>query len=176
MSRLVFYFLFSTVALAVQAGDASASFRATWTDAGCSESAGNGAGAGANTPSEQETEKLKVHQGIGFRGQAGAPLTNLGAHPVYDNEGEIPLGNGRGTLGRTASNMQLDLHTDYAIPVHEGMKVKLAWDMFNVLNSRSLTQVDQDSELNSTTPNVDYLKPLSFQRAFYARGSVRWEF
>ncbi|ADV81025.1 Cna B domain protein [Terriglobus saanensis SP1PR4] len=115
-------------------------------------------------------------QGIGFRGQAGAPLTNLGAHPVYDNEGEIPLGNGRGSLGRTASNMQLDLHTDYSIPVREGAKVKLSWDMFNVLNSRSLTQVDQDSELNSTTPNVDYLKPLSFQRAFYARGSVRFEF
>ena len=115
-------------------------------------------------------------QGIGFRGQAGAPLTNLGAHPVYDTSGEIPLGDGRGSLGRTASNMQLDLHTDYAIPVREGTKLKLSWDMFNVLNSRSLTQVDQDSALNSTTPNVDFLKPLSFQRAFYGRGSVRFEF
>jgi hypothetical protein len=114
--------------------------------------------------------------GIGFRGQAGAPLTNLGPHPVYDNAGEIPLGNGRGALGRTASNMQLDLHTDYPISVHEGAKLKLSWDMFNVLNSRSLTQIDQDSALNSTTVNVDYLKPESFQRAFYARGSVRFEF
>nr|WP_218624053.1 TonB-dependent receptor [Granulicella sp. dw_53] len=114
--------------------------------------------------------------GLGFRGQAGAPLTNLGPHPVYDNEGEIPLGAGRGALGRTASNMQLDLHTDYPIAIHEGAKLKLSWDMFNVLNSRSLTQIDQDSALNSTTPNVDYLKPESFQRAFYARGSVRFEF
>jgi hypothetical protein len=114
--------------------------------------------------------------GLGLRGQAGAPLTQLGAHPVYDNSGEIPLGNGRGTLGRTASNIQLDLHADYPVSVGEKAKVKLTWDMFNVLNSRSLTAVDQDYALNSTTPNVDYLKPLSFQRAFYARGSVRFEF
>ncbi|MCU1322110.1 MAG: Cna domain protein [Acidobacteriaceae bacterium] len=115
-------------------------------------------------------------QGMGLRGQAGAPLTNFGAHPVYDNAGEIPLGNGRGSLGRTPSNIQLDLHTDYPIAIREGAKLKLAWDMFNVLNSRSLTQIDQDSALNNTTVNVDYLKPLSFQRAFYARGSVRFEF
>ncbi len=48
--------------------------------------------------------------------------------------------------------------------------------MFNVTNSRKQTFVDQDSSLNASTPNVDFQKPLAFQRAFYARGSVRFEF
>lgn len=112
--------------------------------------------------------------GMGLRGESGTPITNLGAHPVYDNAGEIPLF-GRGALGRTASDTQLDLHTDYTVPV-EKAHVKLAWDMFNVTNSRKLVAVDQSSAISSTTPNVDFLKPLAFQRAFYARGSVRLEF
>ncbi len=112
--------------------------------------------------------------GMGLRGESGTPITNLGAHPVYDNAGEIPLG-GRGALGRTASDTQLDLHTDYPLPI-ERVRVKLAWDMFNVLNSRKLVSVDQDSAISSTTPNLDFLKPLAFQRSFYARGSVRFEF
>jgi hypothetical protein len=39
-----------------------------------------------------------------------------------------------------------------------------------------LTSVDQDSALSYGDPNVDYLKPLSFQRAFYGRGSIKFEF
>ena len=112
--------------------------------------------------------------GFGLRGESGTPITNLGAHPVYNNSGEIPLG-GRGALGRTASDTSLDIHTDYPIQI-EKARLKLSWDMFNVLNSRKLMSVDQDSALNATTPNVDFLKPLAFQRSFYARGSVRLEF
>ncbi len=112
--------------------------------------------------------------GVGLRGESGTPITNLGAHPVYDNEGEIPIG-GRGALGRTASDTQLDLHTDYPIPT-DRLHLKLSWDMFNVTNARRLVAVDQDSALNSTTPNVDFLKPLAFQRAFYARAAIRLEF
>ena len=113
--------------------------------------------------------------GLGLRGASGTPISNFGAHPVYDNAGEIPLG-GRGSLGRIASNYQLDLHADFPINITDSKRVKLTWDTFNVTNSRSLVSIDQDSALNSTTPNVDFLKPLAFQRAFYARGAVRFEF
>ena len=113
--------------------------------------------------------------GLGLRGSSGTPITNLGAHPVYDNAGEIPIG-GRGGLGRVASNYSLDLHADFPINFSDSKRLKITWDTFNVTNSRSLTAVDQDSALNSTTPNVDFLKPLGFQRAFYARGAVRFEF
>jgi hypothetical protein len=50
-----------------------------------------------------------------------------------------------------------------------------------VTDSRFLTAKDQDTALGfsySSGPiqNADFLKPLSFQRAFNARGSVRFEF
>jgi hypothetical protein len=113
--------------------------------------------------------------GVGVHGSSGTPITNLGAHPVYTNAGEIPLG-GRGALGRTASNYQADLHADYPLQLGEKYRIKFTFDTFNITNSRSLTAVDQDSALQYGDPNVDFLKPLSFQRAFYGRGSVRFEF
>ncbi len=120
--------------------------------------------------------KLKnLTAGLGFRGSSGTPISNYGAHPVYDNAGEIPLG-GRGSIGRIASNHQLDLHADFPVNFSENKRLKITWDMFNVTNSRSLVSIDQNSALNSTTPNVDFLKPLAFQRAFYARGAIRYEF
>ncbi len=113
--------------------------------------------------------------GLGLRGSSGTPITNLGAHPVYDNSGEIPLG-GRGAYGTTAANYQLDLHADYPLSLGEKYRIKFTFDTFNVTNSRSLTAVDQDSALSYGNTNLDFLKPLSFQRAFYGRGSVRFEF
>ena len=118
--------------------------------------------------------------GIGLRGSSGIPITPLGAHPVYTNAGEIPL-SPRGSAGREPATYQLDLHNDYPISIGERYKLKLAWDMFNVTNSRFLTAKDQDTALQfvpgvGPVLNADYLKPLSFQRAFYARGSIRFEF
>ena len=75
-----------------------------------------------------------------------------------------------------SSNYQLDLHTDYPLQLGEKYKIKLTFDTFNVTNSRSLTGVDQDSALSYGVPNVDFLKPVAFQRAFYGRGSIRFEF
>jgi hypothetical protein len=118
----------------------------------------------------------KLTAGIGFRGTSGQPITNFGAHPVYQNAGEIPLGAGRGALGRNASNYQLDAHTDYPFRLGEKYSLKVAFDAFNVTDSRSLLAVDQDSALSLNDPNVDYLKPLGFQRAIYGRGSLRFEF
>ncbi len=118
----------------------------------------------------------KLTGGVGLRGTSGQPITNFGAHPVYQNAGEIPLGAGRGALGRNASNYQLDLHTDYPLKLGEKYSLKLAFDAFNATNSRSLLSVDQDSALSLGDDNVDFLKPLGFQRAIYGRGSVRFEF
>ena len=118
----------------------------------------------------------KLTAGIGLRASSGQPITNFGAHPVYQNAGEIPLGAGRGTLGRNASNYQVDGHADYPVKLGEKYNLKLAFDAFNVTDSRSLLAVDQDSALSYGDPNVDFLKPLGFQRAIYGRGSVRFEF
>jgi hypothetical protein len=113
--------------------------------------------------------------GIGLRGSSGTPISELGAHPVYTDPGEVPIG-GRGTVGTTPSNYQLDLHADYPLQLGERYRIKFTFDTFNVSNSRSLTSVDQDIALSYGVPDADYLKPTSFQRAFYGRGSIRFEF
>jgi hypothetical protein len=63
----------------------------------------------------------------------------------------------------------------------EKYKLKLAFDMFNVTNSRFLTAKDQFTALSfnpliGPNTNADFLKPQAFQRAFNARGSIRFEF
>ena len=91
--------------------------------------------------------------GIGLRGSSGSPISMLGAHPVYNNPGEVPIG-GRGTVGTTASNYQLDLHADYPLQLGERYKLKFTFDTFNVTNSRSLTSVDQDIALSYGVPDA----------------------
>ena len=119
--------------------------------------------------------------GMGLRGQSGVPLSILGDHPIYLNQGEVPIG-GRGAAGRTPSTLQLDLHTEYPKKFGEKFVFKLAMDMFNVTNSQFQTgrvQYTQTSAAAVGSPpplNKDYNRPTSFQTPFYARGSVRFEF
>ena len=124
--------------------------------------------------------------GAGFRGQSGVPLSFLGDHPVYLNQGEVPIG-GRGAAGRTPSASQLDMHLDYPIGLgsHGDTKysLKLAMDMFNVTNSQfesGRVQFTQLALACALAPprrsNTDYGRPTNFQGPFYARGSVRFEF
>lgn len=123
--------------------------------------------------------------GMGAHGQSGIPLSYLGDHPIYLNQGEVPIG-GRGAAGRSPATSQLDFHLDYPVPLghHFGevYHLKLAMDMFNVTNSQFQTGRVQFTQLSSpyagATPKVDsdYGRPTSFQGPFYARGSVRLEF
>jgi hypothetical protein len=138
---------------------------------------------GSDTPSFFKRAKGLTF-GTGLRGQSGVPLSLLGDHPIYLNQGEVPIG-GRGAAGRTPSSLQLDLHTDYPMPLghfSDKYKLKLAMDMFNVTNSQFQTgrvQYTQTPAAGVGVPpplNADYGRPTSFQGPFYARGSVRFEF
>lgn len=123
--------------------------------------------------------------GAGLRGQSGVPLSILGDHPIYLNQGEVPVG-GRGAAGRTPANVQLDLHADYTVPLSASLadkyKVKLVMDAFNVTNSQYILSKNQYTQLGAAgvgvAPNLntDYGRPTAFQTAFYARGSIRFEF
>ena len=123
--------------------------------------------------------------GLGARGQSGVPLSILGDHPIYLNQGEVPIG-GRGAAGRTPSTNQLDLHTEYAVPLGthfgEENRLRVVWDMFNVANSQFQTGRVQYTQTSAAQVgvapalNVDYGRPTGFQGPFYARGSVRYEF
>jgi hypothetical protein len=137
---------------------------------------------GSDTPFFSKLKGLTV--GSGLRGQSGVPLSLLGDHPIYLNQGEVPYG-GRGAAGRTPSSLQLDMHTDYVVPLGsklERYRLKLAMDMFNVTNSQFQTSRNQYTQLGlsgvGATPsaNQDFGRPTAFQTPFYARGSVRFEF
>jgi hypothetical protein len=137
---------------------------------------------GSDTPFMHRARGLTF--GTGLRGQSGVPLSILGDHPIYLNQGEVPIG-GRGSAGRTPSTMQLDLHTDYPVPLgrfSDKYKLKLAMDMFNVTNSQFTTGRVQYTQTTASAVgvppplNLDYNRPTSFQTPFYARGSIRFEF
>ena len=122
--------------------------------------------------------------GVALHGQSGVPLSLLGDHPAYLNQGEVPIG-GRGAAGRTPSNVGLDMKGEYDIPLHEKRALKLSIDTFNVTNSQFITgkvQYTQQAatgypvEGNAPITNRDYGRPTSFQGPFYARGSIRFEF
>jgi hypothetical protein len=134
---------------------------------------------GSDTPVFHMLKGLTV--GSGLRGESGVPLSILGDHPVYLSQGEVPIG-GRGAGGRTPTNLQLDMKTEYATSIKEKYTLKLGMDMFNVTNSQfelSRVQFTQaTASLVGIAPplNVDYGRPTAFQAPFYARASVRVEF
>jgi hypothetical protein len=118
----------------------------------------------------------KLTGGIGLRGQSGTPISRLASHPVYNNLGEIPIG-GRGTFGTTATTLQLDTHLDYPFSFGDKGSLKLAFDGFNVTNSQFTKTVNQNIDTGfQTGADPTFNSPTSFQRAFYGRFSVRYEF
>jgi hypothetical protein len=124
-----------------------------------------------------------LNMAVGWNIQTGTPISEFLAHPAYDNAGEIPVG-GRGKLGRTATTLPLDVQLAYGFNLggSETKRIKFIADLFNVFNHRKVTRVSQDRELDSTTPNPDFLKPdifnyqYPFQTPFRARLAVRFEF
>ncbi len=138
---------------------------------------------GTDTPFLHGAHGLTV--GTGLRGQSAPPLSLLGDHPAYLNQGEVPIG-GRGAGGRLPSTLQLDMHLDYPVPLGqrfaERYRLKLAMDMFNVTNSQFQTGRVQYTQTSASAVgvapplNLDYNRPTAFQTPFYARGSVRFEF
>jgi len=113
--------------------------------------------------------------------QSGNPLTPLGAHPAYQNAGEIPL-QPRGSLGNLPVTFPLDLHGDYTYKIGEKKRIKAVADLFNVGNQTRATAINTWTQLSGGTTNPDYLKPgtnvfaYPYQTPFYARLAIRFEF
>jgi outer membrane receptor protein involved in Fe transport len=129
--------------------------------------------------------------------QTGVPINNLFAHPVYNNAGEIPFcadnttncASARGSLGRTKDWGSVDYHVDYPIRISEGMRLRLGADLFNLTDNKTLLRVDQNAQRSVGIGNADFGKPNGigpsavngntnpgYQRPFYARLSVKFEF
>lgn len=132
-----------------------------------------------------------LNVGASWLPTSGTPITDLLAHPAYQNAGEIPVcpdgtftctGGPRGAEGRTAWTYDVNLHGDYTIKFGERMRVKFVADLFNIFNEQKVIRVNQWSQLNGGVTNPDFLKPGLQQFAdpyevpFNARLAVRFEF
>jgi hypothetical protein len=113
-----------------------------------------------------------LNVGLGIHLESGVPISELLAHPVYNNAGEIPLG-GRGKLGRTPFYGRLDLHADYPFRISERLKFSVVGDFFNVTNNTELRLPDQRRQLSVGNNNVDFLKPSSVPYGFYLPFNMR---
>ena len=107
--------------------------------------------------------------------ESGVPVSELLAHPVYANAGEIPAG-GRGKLGRTPTYARFDFHVDYPWKTSERTSLKFIADFFNVFNSTKLRLPDQFRQTTVGVNNVDFQKPVSFYTPFNMRLGMRFEF
>ncbi len=126
--------------------------------------------------------------GAGVNILSGTPISELADHPAYGNAGEVPLGF-RGKEGRTPVSGGVNLHADRPFKLTEKTTMHFTADLFNITNSRPITVVDQNSQINfSPDANPDFLKPqawngftpgagpIGYQRPFYARLALRFVF
>src|SRR6202007_92633 len=96
----------------------------------------------------------------GVHVETGTPVSELWAHPIYPNTGEIPVGV-RGKLGRTDTFAKLDLHADYPIPIKEDMKFKIMADFFNITNNQAIHFFNQLKQSTFGQDNPDFHKVYS---------------
>jgi hypothetical protein len=116
--------------------------------------------------------------GTGISAFTGTPISVLANHPVYGNQGEVPIG-GRGSQGRVPLSGGVNLHAEYVHKLTERTSIHLLADTFNVTNSMGpVTLRDQNRDLSfqPAFSNPDLLTPLNFQNPFYARFGVKFQF
>ncbi len=113
--------------------------------------------------------------GTGFHIESGLPMSNLAAHPVYLNAGEVPLG-GRGILGRTPTDLRIDLHVDYPVKISERVKMGFIGDIFNITNTQTLRLINQFSESTFQQPNPDFKQPISWYNPISLRLGLKLSF
>jgi hypothetical protein len=119
--------------------------------------------------------------GAGATVLSGNPLTALYAQEAYQNPGEVPLF-GRGNLGRSPVTGSVDAHLEYPFRLTERMNLRVAFDVFNIVNSTRQTTVNQNGDNGFAQPNVDFQKPATtfvnqgFVDPFSSRLSVKLTF
>jgi Carboxypeptidase regulatory-like domain len=108
--------------------------------------------------------------GAGVSVLSGNPLTSLYAQEAYQNAGEVPLF-GRGDLGRAPVTGSVNAHLEYPFRLTERMQLKVAFDVFNIIDSNRQTTVNQFGDLGFGAPNADFTKPFT-SSTFQTQGFV----
>jgi len=98
--------------------------------------------------------------GAGVSVLSGNPLTSLYAQEAYQNPGEVPIF-GRGNLGRSPVTGSVDAHLEYPFKLTERLNLKVAFDVFNIVDSTRQTTVQQQADLGFGQNNADFQKPVT---------------
>ncbi|HEX7779003.1 MAG TPA: hypothetical protein VF424_07190, partial [Vicinamibacterales bacterium] len=125
-----------------------------------------------------------VNLGIGMMSTSGTPLTALAANPVYESDGEIPetpRGAGFMTVDglrrRTPWQTTLSVHADYALRLgRENRRIVFVADVFNLLNSQSVADYDNYTEVAPLVVNPDFGRVIAYQLPRQVRFGVRFAF
>jgi len=91
---------------------------------------------------------------------SGNPLTTFYAQEPYVNGGEVPQF-GRGDLGRAAVTGSVDAHLEYPFKLTERLNLKVAFDLFNIVDSTRANTLNQGADLSFGNGNVDFKKPVT---------------
>ncbi len=133
-----------------------------------------------------------LNVGLGVNLSNGSPMTPFAANPNYDSAGEIPeaaRGTGIQTVDgfrtRTPFESQVDLQASYALKLAGGRKLTFVANVFNLFNERRVTFYDQATDLDASTINPDFGKPINtllsgsppqYQAPASFRVGIRFEF
>src|SRR5260370_23799775 len=74
------------------------------------------------------------------------------------------------TLFRSVTG-SVDAHLEYPFRLTERMQLRVAFDLFNIVNSTRQTTVNQNGDNGFAQPNVDFQKPYT-QPQFITQGFV----
>jgi hypothetical protein len=121
----------------------------------------------------------KLSLGVSAYWRSGTPLTRYGYSDAYRRY-EFFL-TPRGSVGRTPSNYDADVHIGYPMTVGRST-LNLLLDVFNILNTQRPVLLDERygfQESDNALPkaaNPNFLKPVVRTPATSARVGVRWTF
>jgi len=113
--------------------------------------------------------------GGGLSVLSGNPLSTLVAQQAYVQPGEVPIF-GRGDLGRSPVTGSVDAHLEYPFKLSERMQLKVAFDLFNIVDSTRNTTVQQFYDVNFGLKNLDFGKPVTNNGLAYPAGFVNQGF
>ncbi|HKQ90967.1 MAG TPA: TonB-dependent receptor [Blastocatellia bacterium] len=116
-----------------------------------------------------------LNLGGGLHLESGVPISELLAHPAYNNAGEIPSG-GRGKLGRTDFFPRFDMSAAYTFNLNERWKMRFSSALFNVFNNRDIRLPDQNRQISVGFDNPDFQKPLSYRLPFAMTLGLKLDF
>jgi hypothetical protein len=96
--------------------------------------------------------RMNLTASTAYTGTSGTPVNALGRHPLYGNGQAFIVQ--RGMAGRTPFVNRVDLGGRFAYTITPPYAVQLSLDVFNVLNSEEIVNIDENYTFDAVQPIV----------------------